>query len=189
MSGGAFDYKQYELGRIADEIEERILKRNLFDGSDPIIRPDVLEKMREGVEILRRAEIYAHRIDWMLSGDDGEDTFLERLRQDLDRVDSPETMRWEGARLMLGDDELARLVMSKPGRDAWFARIIMTCLRGFSGCISGRDKAKTIADAHAEVEKRIRQNRAALLSRAREDYELAQRIAEAEFPKEAPDAR
>ena len=82
------DHKQYEIGRIADEVEERILKRNRFDGSDPI-RPDVLEKMREGAVALRRAAIYAQRIDWLLSGDDGEDTFLERLRRDLERMESP----------------------------------------------------------------------------------------------------
>lgn len=40
MSGGRFDYKQYELERIADEIEDCILKGRYFEGSDPI-RPGV----------------------------------------------------------------------------------------------------------------------------------------------------
>jgi len=37
----------------------------------------------EGIELLKKAQIYAQRIDWLLSGDDGEDTFHKRLSQDL----------------------------------------------------------------------------------------------------------
>jgi hypothetical protein len=29
------------------------------------------------------AKIYAQRVDWFLSGDDGEETFHERLKEDL----------------------------------------------------------------------------------------------------------
>jgi hypothetical protein len=32
------------------------------------------------------AEIYAQRIDWLLSGDDGEDSFRKRLKEDLERL-------------------------------------------------------------------------------------------------------
>jgi len=34
--------------------------------------------------VLRKAAIYAQRIDWLLSGDDGEESFLERLKEELD---------------------------------------------------------------------------------------------------------
>lgn len=40
---------------------------------------EVIDKLKEAVKVLRMAEIYAHRIDWVLSGDDGEETFLRRL--------------------------------------------------------------------------------------------------------------
>jgi len=86
MSGGRFDYKQYVIGEIADQIEDCIYKVVYHEGSDPI-RPDVREKFVEGADILRRAEVYAQRIDWLLSGDDGEDTFLTRLRADLERLE------------------------------------------------------------------------------------------------------
>lgn len=46
---------------------------------------ETLAEMRKGVEILKKAAIYAQRIDWLLSGDDGEDTFRERLREDLEK--------------------------------------------------------------------------------------------------------
>jgi len=48
---------------------------------------EVIEKFKEGVELLRKAQIYAHRIDWLVSCDDGEQTFLERLKEDLDNYE------------------------------------------------------------------------------------------------------
>lgn len=42
-----------------------------------------IETMKETWRRLRIAEIYATRVDWMMSGDDGEDTMQERLAEDL----------------------------------------------------------------------------------------------------------
>ena len=46
----------------------------------------VIEKFKEGVELIRKAQIYAHRIDWLLSADDGEENFLRRLKDDLSKI-------------------------------------------------------------------------------------------------------
>lgn len=35
---------------------------------------------------MKQAEVYAQRIDWLLSGDDGEESFHERLKEDLDKL-------------------------------------------------------------------------------------------------------
>jgi len=35
------------------------------------------------VEILKKAKIYAQRVDYLLSGDDGEESFLRRLKEEL----------------------------------------------------------------------------------------------------------
>lgn len=88
MSGGAFDYNQYQIGEIADQIEE-VIKKN----GEPDIEfgydygynysEKTIAEFKKGVEYLRLAQIYAHRIDWLLSGDDGEETFHEYLREDL----------------------------------------------------------------------------------------------------------
>ena len=109
MSGGRFDYNQYKIGDIADDIEYHIEKNgrkktaeelkeeswNLPDWYEKY--PDelyhyeypneVIEKFKEAVKVLRTAEIYAHRIDWLLSGDDGDDSFLRRLKEDLEDLD------------------------------------------------------------------------------------------------------
>jgi hypothetical protein len=43
----------------------------------------VIEEFKKGLKILKLASIYAQRIDWLLSGDDSEKSFLERLKKEL----------------------------------------------------------------------------------------------------------
>ena len=75
MSGGHFDYHQYRIREIAESVED-IIQNSKY-------APEVLEKIKEGLDVLKKAEIYTQRIDWLVSGDDGPETFLERLKEDL----------------------------------------------------------------------------------------------------------
>ena len=109
MSGGKFSYNQYKIGQIAEEIQQTIdnnglklddelIKENQrWYGKDYYERfpkelyhykyPDnIIEMFKEAVDILKKAEIYAQRIDWLLSGDDGEESFIKRLKEDLDKL-------------------------------------------------------------------------------------------------------
>lgn len=92
MSGGAWDYKQYELGYIADEIEQLIRTNDSTEknewGNEIGYHYDdkTIEEFKRAVTLIRQAQVYAQRIDWLVSGDDGEDTFHERLREDLSRL-------------------------------------------------------------------------------------------------------
>ena len=80
MSGGHFDYKQYHLEDIASEIEELIDRNDgFYDYSK-----ETLEEFKNAIPLLRKAAIYAQRIDWLVSGDDGEDDFHERLQEELE---------------------------------------------------------------------------------------------------------
>lgn len=89
MSGGHFDYKQYDIGRIADEIKHLIEINNSEEldqwgyrmGYD--YTPETISRFEMAVLYLRLAQIYTHRIDWLVSSDDGEDSFHERLEHDL----------------------------------------------------------------------------------------------------------
>ena len=45
--------------------------------------PAVIAELKQAVEILRIAGVYAQRIDWLLSGDDGEDSFHKRLQAQI----------------------------------------------------------------------------------------------------------
>jgi hypothetical protein len=52
----------------------------------PVKLFEVIEKFKEGLAVLRQAEVYAQRIDWLVSGDDGEASFLQRLKEDLGKL-------------------------------------------------------------------------------------------------------
>lgn len=83
MSGGHFDYNQHHIGDIADEIESVISKN---PDAEYRFSDKTIALFLEGVKALRVAQVYAQRIDWLLSGDDGEDTFHDRLKADLKKI-------------------------------------------------------------------------------------------------------
>ena len=105
MSGGFFEYKQYHIDEIADEIKRLISLRKqerlgvktckeINEESEHFdieftnsLSPEAFEKFKEAVKFLRIAHIYAHRIDWLISGDDGEESFLEQLDEELKEID------------------------------------------------------------------------------------------------------
>ena len=110
MSGGTFDCNQRRIRYIADDIEQYIAKSgkpktprelkaedgwrnnkewyekypedlNHYKYSDELIK-----EFKNAYKALRIAEIYAQRIDWYLAGDDGEESFIERLKEELDAL-------------------------------------------------------------------------------------------------------
>ena len=92
MSGGRFDYDQYKIGYIAEGIETEIENsgkkkdRKDFSFEDdyyPEYKPETIERFKEAIKYLKLAQIYAQRIDWFLSGDDGEESFHKRLNKEL----------------------------------------------------------------------------------------------------------
>jgi len=82
MSGGYFSYKQFELQRIADEIEQLVLEDARHDW-DEKYSAETIDELHEAIRLLRRAYIYVQRIDWLASGDDTEVDFHKRLHQQL----------------------------------------------------------------------------------------------------------
>ena len=86
MSGGAYNHAQFQLVQMADDIDQRILINDVTDewGNRPEYSEETLEQFRIAAAKLREAYIYVQRIDWLLSGDDGEDTFHKRLKKDLE---------------------------------------------------------------------------------------------------------
>lgn len=84
MSGGYFNYQQFRLHDIAEEIAEAI--KCIEDGSYAIDKA-VIPKFKEAIVALRKAEVMAHRIDYLISGDDGVETFFKRWEEDLKEVD------------------------------------------------------------------------------------------------------
>jgi len=92
MSGGHFQYKQWEISNIADEVEQLILtndseeKDEWGDRKGYHYTPETIEEFKKGLVLLRQAYVYAQRIDWLVSGDDGEDSFHRRLKFELEKL-------------------------------------------------------------------------------------------------------
>lgn len=104
MSGGHFDYKQYHINEIIDTIErdlniqgrtkpkdelycdEEFYKRYPEEKVYRTYPKEVEDKLKEAVKALKIASIYVQRVDWFLSGDDGEESFLKRLNEELEEL-------------------------------------------------------------------------------------------------------
>jgi len=93
MSGGHFQHKQYEFGFIADEVEQMILYNDSNERDEWGDRkgfhfsPETMAEFERGLLLIRQAQIYAQRIDWLVCGDDGEDNFHKRLSDDLAKLE------------------------------------------------------------------------------------------------------
>lgn len=48
---------------------------------------ETINAMKEAYWQMRIAEIYATRVDWMMSGDDSEENFRERIKEDLTKFE------------------------------------------------------------------------------------------------------
>lgn len=89
MSGGYFNYDQNRIGYIADKIEELIATNDSIEEDDwgcykgHHYTQETIEKFKEAVTTLRKAEVMAQRVDWLVSCDDGEDSFHRRWQEDL----------------------------------------------------------------------------------------------------------
>ncbi len=84
MSGGHFNYDQSCIQEIADQIEHIIHNNGKED--DLNFSPKTIRELKKAVRALKIAYVYAQRTDWLFSGDDGEDDFHERLKQELAEI-------------------------------------------------------------------------------------------------------
>ena len=86
MSGGHFNdcgYEYYKVAQFADELEAEVSNNFEEDeyGFAHEYLPEVCEYLLEQVTKMRKmAEIMRH-IDYLYSGDHGEDSFMERVKE------------------------------------------------------------------------------------------------------------
>ena len=87
MSGGHFDYMQYRIDQAADDVLGFIqrVESGVADefGYKPEYSQATLEKMRETVAALKRAAAMLQRVDWLVCGDDGEESFHHRWQGEV----------------------------------------------------------------------------------------------------------
>ncbi len=96
MSGGHFDYIQYRLQDTIESIKDAIHKNDQkpdwVDQEDwdklgtAYYHKETLEEFKKALKLISKAQVYIHRIDWLLSGDDSESSFHKRLKEDLEEL-------------------------------------------------------------------------------------------------------
>ena len=87
MSGGHFNHQQYAFEDIAQTIQHDI-DINDSDEKDQFgctlghhYSPEVIKRFKKAVRTLLQCSEMAHEIDWLLSGDSGEETFLNAWKE------------------------------------------------------------------------------------------------------------
>ena len=108
MSGGRWEYVQYRFTDVIDDLKSLIekngkekTKQEIKDEGwrDPFwydkypedryhyrYPDEVIDEFKKAVDIMSRAQVYMHRVDWLLCGDDGDESFINRLKDELDKL-------------------------------------------------------------------------------------------------------
>ena len=86
LANAILDYIQY----IEQDEENYANVLWLEDITGPQNYDEVMKEFHNGIECLRKAAVYARRIGYLLSGDDGLETFLGRLKEELAAQEKPE---------------------------------------------------------------------------------------------------
>lgn len=84
MSGGHFDYIQYRFDDVASGIEKEIATGEY--------EPAIVTRFQLAADTVRLAGKMIQRVDWLVSGDDGPDSFLTRWDDDGLPVPSATTL-------------------------------------------------------------------------------------------------
>lgn len=107
MSGGYWNYIQYSFTDISKDIENLIENngkeyttlelKDEFGYRDPDwydkypedkfrhkYPDEVVDEFKKALDIISKAQIYMQRLDYLLSGDDGEESFISRLKKELE---------------------------------------------------------------------------------------------------------
>lgn len=92
MSGGSLEYLYYRIDDAAERVAEEL--KAATASRPPLVvkhdvaayKPETIAELKNGLTILRVASVYAERMEWLFSGDDGEESFLRRLTEDLEKL-------------------------------------------------------------------------------------------------------
>jgi hypothetical protein len=92
MSGGHFGdcgYDYYKVAQFADELEQEILNNGRGKHEDqtygqewyPEHEPQVIEYLKQQLPKMRKMVEIMRHIDYLYSGDHGDDTFMKRVEE------------------------------------------------------------------------------------------------------------
>jgi hypothetical protein len=83
MSGGSFDYYCFHISQFAEELQNKIDENDKKDeyGCSYSFKLETLKKLQDAQKIIEQAGKLAKDIEWLYSGDIGEETFEERFEK------------------------------------------------------------------------------------------------------------
>ena len=90
----------YRINDIVNKIEEVISRNNLEIAEEDKPKDEwgfyeqryyeypahIIEEFKNAVKYLKIAQVYAQSVDWLISGDDGEESFMKNLDKDLKKL-------------------------------------------------------------------------------------------------------
>lgn len=82
MSGGSFDYAYSRVQNFSDELSNKLDRNDVEDGYSWKVgfSAETVAKLREVERLARRTAALMKEVEWLYSGDTGEDIFAERVR-------------------------------------------------------------------------------------------------------------
>ncbi len=98
MSGGALDYAFTHIYGVFERVKEyrkEVVAKGIeefgFDAKRMNIAPEelkwrVIQNLDNAIVALKVAEVYAKRIEWLISDDDGYDDFVNGVAEDLNEA-------------------------------------------------------------------------------------------------------
>lgn len=94
MSGGYFEYQQLRIEDIATMIDELVASNDdnsvneYGDKRGRGYTPETIARFRDAAHYLRVAAAMTQRIDWLVSGDDDEESFHRRWAEEMAKFES-----------------------------------------------------------------------------------------------------
>ena len=79
MSGGYFSYNQFRINEITESVEDLLENSERLEDYSNLVEQDV----KALKDLWWLSFILTQRLDWLLSGDDSEDTYYKRQKEDL----------------------------------------------------------------------------------------------------------
>jgi hypothetical protein len=111
MSGGHFDYNEYRLDQLAEVIDQ-LIEENEDTSPDENglprsygFKPETMARFKLTAFTLRLARVMTTRVDYLMSGDDGEDSFHRRFPEEIKKLHK----RYPDVPLAEQEQELTRL--------------------------------------------------------------------------------
>ena len=98
MSGGHFNdcgYEYYKVSQFADELEQEILNNGREGSTEngyewyPNHEPEVIEYLKKQIPILNKMAEIMRTVDYLYSGDIGDDNFFKRIKEIEDKYNDP----------------------------------------------------------------------------------------------------